>query len=299
MKHMAGYLPIVTLCAAALCTAPLCTALAASAQTEVISAAPFMGRGLTVQAVVGGKPGTFLFDTGGGVSNVTPAFAAAIGCTPWGQISGYTMTGQRLDMKRCDHVAVKLGKSTFALETVGVFDGTAMMPPGAPHLDGTIALDTFAGRALLLSYTQRQITVLDDRGLGSATAGRTALPLHLVRDAEGVALSVNLPVSTPLGVAWFEMDSGNTSPWLLVGKHLASVLQLRPDDREAQPLHLTLSDGSKVAGMTRVLDLTLDGNLGTAFLSSYDVVLDLAHAKAWVKPAAAANATNCVPSAPA
>lgn len=246
---------------------------------------PFMVRGRTVQAMIGGKTGTFLFDTGGGVTNITPEFAAAIGCKPWGQISGFTMTGHRLDMKRCDAQQLDFGGERIPLQIVGVFDGSAMMPPDAPHLDGTIALDAFAGRGLLFSLANNSITLLGAKDLSKAAAGSAALPLHLVRDAEGVALSVNLPVQTPDGTAWFELDSGNTSPFLLVGEHLAVLLKLKAGTQDAQQLDAKLADSTVVAGEAKVLNLTLDGNIGTSFLQSHDVVLDLERCRAWVKHA--------------
>ena len=105
------------------------------------------------------------------------------------------------------------------------------------------------------------------------------MPLHMVRDAEGVALSVNFPVALSAGTAWFELDSGNVSPFVLVGKHLASLTNLNADARGPQLVDLHLLDGSPVQGEAKVMDLTLDGNLGTAFLRHHDIVIDLAHAR--------------------
>lgn len=246
----------------------------------------FLGRGLLVHARVRGHEGTFLFDTGGGVTNITPEFAAATGCKVWGQISGFQMGGQRLDMQRCDNSTVDLGSLHATLETVGVFDVNKFMPPNAPHLDGTIALDALAGQKLAFSYSGHTLTLLNGRQLSSLTAAHTALPLHMVRDVEGVALTVNVPVRTPDGTAWFELDSGNSSPWVLVGKHLAGPLALDATKKTPQPLTGSLCDGSPFTADVRVMDLTLDGNLGTAFLAHYDVILDLSTAHAWVVPAA-------------
>src|SRR3954462_11480201 len=57
---------------------------------------------MTARAKVQGHEGLFLFDTGGGISYISPSFAQTIGCKPWGQITGFMLTGQRLDMSRCD-----------------------------------------------------------------------------------------------------------------------------------------------------------------------------------------------------
>ena len=76
------------------------------------------------------------------------------------------------------------------------------------------------------------------------------------------------------------------SPFLLVGNHLAEDLKLKPNTRDTQTLRANLPDGSAIQGDARVLDLTLDGNLGTSFLARYDVIIDLAHARAWLIPVA-------------
>ena len=53
---------------------------------------------MTFHATVRGHEGNFMFDTGGGISYVSPAFAQTIGCKTWGQITGFTLVGQRLDI---------------------------------------------------------------------------------------------------------------------------------------------------------------------------------------------------------
>lgn len=265
-----------------------CLALAPTlhaASAPSIRLAPFMGRALIVHATMDGHPGVFMFDSGGGVSNITPAFAAQIGCKPWGQISGFQMSGKRLDMQRCDHVSVQVGPHRTRRETIGVFDMDKYLPTGSSErVDGTLGLDIFDGQVLRFSYTDRSLTVLDKAAVDALSAQGGAMPIHVVRDAEGLALTVNLPVRTQSGMAWFELDSGNTSPFLLVGKHLAGAFQLKDDPRSKQTLKAALADGQAVEGSAKVLDLTLDGNLGTSFLSHYDVTLDLAGQRAWVVP---------------
>ena len=247
---------------------------------------------LTIRATVAGHEGVFLFDSGGGVSSITPEFAAVIGCHPWGQITGFRMTGQRVDMQRCDGIAFTFAGSSFPAGTVGVLDLSKYLPSGLGHIDGTIALDVFANRAFTFSYAGHFIHFHDARELEQRTKTLHAMPLRVVRDAQGLALSVDFPVLTPDGTAWFEMDSGNTSSFVIVGKHLAPLFRLSPDKKEPQKVNLTLADGTRFEGGVRVLDLVLDGNLGTSFLSRYDVTLDLAHQTGWVTPYAPARRTD-------
>ena len=249
-----------------------------------------MGRALIVHATIGGQPGVFMFDSGGGVSFITPTFAAQIGCKPWGQISGFQMSGKRLDMQRCDNVSVRIGPYRTRRETVGVFDMDKFLPTGSTErVDGTLGLDIFDGKVVRFSYADRTLTVLDKAATDALSKHGGAMPIHVVRDAEGLALAVNLPVHTESGTAWFEMDSGNTSPFLLVGKHLAGTFKLQDDPKSKQTLKAALAGGQLIEGSAKVLDLTLDGNLGTTFLSRYDVTLDLADHRAWVVPGKGAN----------
>jgi hypothetical protein len=114
----------------------------AQASTNVVLE-PIVGGLLKVHASVGGHDGTFLFDSGSGVSSLSPEFAVAIGCRPWGQITGFRMTGQRLDMQRCDNITVSIAGRSFPASTVGVFDISKYLPSDVGHIDGTIALDLF------------------------------------------------------------------------------------------------------------------------------------------------------------
>jgi len=213
---------------------------------------------------------------------VPPDFAAKIGCKPWGQITGFTMMARRIDGVRCDNVKLSLADEQFPLETVGVMDINKFMPPGTEHLDGTIALNVFDDRAFAFSYHDRTLTLLNSKALARQTSKKKPVPLHIVRDGEGLALAVNLPVHTADGTTWFEVDSGNTTPFTLVGKHLAKLFDLDASHTRPQPMKLTLLDGSRYAGPGAVHDLIMDGNLGTRFLSRYDLIIDLKSRRAWL-----------------
>ncbi len=244
---------------------------------------------LTVRASVAGHEGTFLFDTGGGVSYITPEFAAKTGCKPWGQSSGFRMTGERLDMQHCDGLSVRLGGYESAPVTLGVFDLAKVTPPSMRGIDGALALDLFASHQISFSYSRHLLRVLTPSQLARSTARQPPMPVHLVRDAEGLALTVDVPIPTAEGTAWFELDSGNNSSLVLVGKHLAGLFHLNPEGKSPEPVTLHLANGVSYTGPARVLNLILDGNLGTSFLAQNDVIFDLANAKAWVTPAAKAG----------
>jgi hypothetical protein len=239
---------------------------------------------MTLRAKVRGHEGTFIFDTGGGVSYLSPSFAQTIGCKPWGQLSGFVLTGQRLDMQRCDDVTFDIDRQQFNAPIAGVFDLMKYMPPNVPRIDGSIGLDIFAGRAITLNLADRTLTVESQSSLKSKTRRAREISIRLVREVEGVALAVVVGVITPEGTAWMEIDSGNGGA-NVIAKHIAPLLNLKTGMKEPQPANFKLVGGIPVTGDARVNEtLVMDGNIGTRFLVNWDLTLDLAKGRAWLSP---------------
>ena len=251
-------------------------------QSDTIALEPALHGLLKMHATVSGHKGTFLFDSGSGVSSISPEFAAKLGCRPWGQITGFRMTGERLDMELCEHLNFGIAGRLFSPFAVGVFDVSKFLPTEVGHVDGTIALDLFANEAFTLSYSAHYLKLLD-RATVSRQSSETRMPVRLVRTAEGLALTVDIPVKTTAGTAWFEVDSGNTSPFVIVNDSLAALFDL-PSDAKHSPIKLSLGDGASYEGKARVLHLILDGNLGAGFLVTHDITIDIPHAVAWIDP---------------
>jgi hypothetical protein len=158
------------------------------------------------------------------------------------------------------------------------------MPPNVPRIDGSIALDVFADRAVTLSLADRTLTVESQASLKDRMKHGREISIRLVREAEGVSLAVVVGVVTPEGTAWMEIDCGNGGT-NVVGKHLAALLNLKPDTKGPQPAKFMLVGGIPVTGDARVNEtLIMDGNIGTRFLIDWNLTLDLAHGRAWLAP---------------
>jgi hypothetical protein len=156
------------------------------------------------------------------------------------------------------------------------------MPKDAPRIDGSIGLDVFAGQAITLSLSQKKLIVESQKTLSERMKGGKEVPIRLVREAEGLALSVVVAVPTSKGTAWMELDSGNGGA-NVIGKHLASIMNLDPEKKEPQSAAFQIAGGIPVDGMARVNPtLTMDGNIGTRFLIDWDLTLDLAKGRAWL-----------------
>ncbi|MEO7216976.1 MAG: retropepsin-like aspartic protease, partial [Gemmatimonadaceae bacterium] len=217
----------LSLAITAICT----TSVAAQsvAPVAVIRFEPYQGNPdlPTVHASVNGHDGVFAFDSGEGVSMITPDFAHAIGCKPWGQVTGFQMNGGRIDAPRCDDVAFEAAGQRFAVPSVIVFDFMKKFKPDQPRLQGSLGFDLFAGRAITLQLSGQQIVIESAASLAARIAKGTEVPIRIVRDAQGLALTVDVGVPTPEGMAWMELDSGGGES-IIIGKHIAPLFKLDP-----------------------------------------------------------------------
>ncbi|GAB3781502.1 aspartyl protease family protein [Dyella agri] len=266
------------------------TASASASPPVTIKLEPYLGSALAMHAEVNGHPGLFLFDTGGGVTIIGPDVAKAIGCTPWGRITGFRMTGERLDFQRCDNLVFNVAGIPMKASEAGVFDIMGLVPKDAPHLDGSLGLDLFAGRSITLDASGRTLTIESAESLQARVRHAREVPIRLVRDAEGVALTVDVAVPTPKGTAWMELDSGNAGGAYIIAKYLAPMFGLDPGKSGPQPVRFDVAGGIPVEGKALAMDLIKDGNLGAPFFKQWALTVDLASGRAWLSHAAPGNA---------
>lgn len=243
---------------------------------------PYLGQQTTIKASINGVEGTFLFDTGEGLSSISPSFADKIGCKPWGQVSGFRMSGERLDTPHCDNLRLTAGAMQTELPAVAIIDLMKFIGTAVPVVDGAIGLDAVAGKKITI-IPRKELILETDSSLAKRVQHGKELPVRLVRDVEGLALSVDGAVSTSSGTAWMELDTGNGGS-LVIGNHIAPLLGLAADLSKPTPAKFELANGITVEGNARTRSLIMDGNIGAQFLNRWELSLDLAYGRAWLTP---------------
>jgi hypothetical protein len=246
---------------------------------------PYLGVLWSFQADVDGKPRRFLLDTAGGITVISQPFAQSIGCAPWGRVTGFRMRGDRVDLPRCDDVALKAAGAPLHVPTAGVIDFSTLLPKDAPPLDGSVALDAFSGRAVTLDLTGRRLIVETPDSLEVRARQGVEVPVRFSRDATGLALTPFVAAPTAKGQIWLELDCGSTGA-LVIGKHVADLLGLDPAIQKGQSVEMALVGGPRISGKVLVEDMILDGNIGVPALERWVVTLDLANERAWIAPSA-------------
>ncbi len=262
---------------------------AARTRPTVIPLGMYLGVLPSLEVRFAGGEHTMLLDTGGGLTVVTPATAAALGCHPWGRLTGFRMRGDRVDMRRCDRVTLRVEGRVVRVPEAGVWDFGKALPRNAPPLAGSIALDAFAHRAVTLDLAKRRF-IIETRSSLAARLRRehaVAVPMRFEREVNGASLVPLLGIDTRKGRVWMEIDSGSDGV-VIANRPLAHALGLEPQDSRPQQLTASIGGGLRLRAPARLMNLIIDGDIGEPVLRRWVITVDLAHGRLWLAPAAGA-----------
>jgi hypothetical protein len=278
-------LAILTLCAAAAaCTGnrpspdPGRPPGSSASSPTVLPLQPFFGNLKTVDVKVGGETLPFLFDTGGGITIITPDVAKKAGCEPFGRLSGFRYNAERVDAQRCGPIEISLG-SLALREEAAVFDLSSMLG-GPKPLGGILSLDVLQGRAFTLDIAGGRLVLETPRSLAERVRGLSPLTIRPGRQAGGASLDLMLAVRTPQGPIWLEIDSGSAGPVLLSPHALRQLGATLPPDAP-QKLRLDVLGLGPVEVIAVEKDIIYDGLLNSELLSRMVLTVDLGTMKAW------------------
>ncbi len=281
---------LLTLLSAAplFCAAAPLRGLEAHGAPASIRLEPFLDDHWAFRARIKGHEELFVMDTGGGLTAISPGAAAEIGCEPWGQLTGFRMRGDRLDLKRCDNVDIDAGGILLHLPVAGIWDFSKMLPKDAAPIAGNVGLDAFAGRVVTLDIVNRQLVIETPRSLKARIAAAREVPVQFIKEAEGYSTTIAAALDTAKGRIWMHLDSGDDVP-ITIGSHVAAAVGLDPEKKAAQPFDASLAGGVALRGSARVKDIIFDGNIGAPIISGWIMTIDLAHQRLWIAPAGKKN----------
>lgn len=235
-----------------------------------------------VHVTVKGKPGDFLFDTGGGNTLLTDAFAKGTDCKFWGRTTGYNMFGHRKDGPHCDNVSIVADGVALTPVSIGTIDLGEQFP-GDKAPDGLLSLDAFDGKAFTIDQKSATLTIETAKSLAERTKAMRELPLRVSRECSARCLSVFLGVPVSEGMTWLILDSG-AGGVSLISKDYAQLFGLDPSKKEQQ-LKFEAAPGVAIDSPVVVTDMIMDGNLGQPFMSQYVITVDLVQGRLWLRKA--------------
>ena len=232
----------------------------------------------TLSVTIGNETIPFLLDTGGGFTVLTPEVARVAGCVPFGRVTGFRSSGERLDLRRCGPVSIRLGPLTVRAEAA-ILDLMALLK-GAPPIGGVVSLQTFQEGAFTLDLAANRLVVETRRSLAQRITKMPQVSIRTSRQAGGAALDVFLAIDTPNGSIWLELDSGNAGP-VLLSPHALTQLGLSLSGEQPRQVTLNVRGLGPTKLEVAVKDLIYDGLLNAAFLESVVLTVDLPSGRAW------------------
>jgi hypothetical protein len=258
-----------------------------SSDARTIALAPYGPAPMrTVKVTVAGATYDFLFDTGGGVTVVSPEIAAKLGCVAQGRTRGHRMFGEYLESPICRDVPLSVeGHATRAEVAVMELKPYGAMPVAPVH--GVISLHTFAGRALTLDLANARLVVESPASLRRRVRALTPLRARLATGMNGGHLTAFVAVPAGDAELWMLWDSGNHAT-TFVAPFSAAALGLADTtpDRARAVAALTLAPGLAVRTTVQSKRIVRDGVLGAALLARAVWTVDLADGRMWVGPVA-------------
>jgi len=238
---------------------------------------PYVGRLVTVSAVVRGDTLPFLLDTGGGETLITPAIAEGLGCAPSGRTVGFRMSGERVELALCEDVTLTLNGQAFAHPDIAVFDIASLLPADWPPLGGVLSLKTFANRSVTLDLANARLIVENDASVVQRVTHMTRVRSRLASGTDGRSLTVFLRMVAPT-VGWYLLDSGN----LDVVRVRSHVVSNAGSGEEIASGFVQLEGAEPIESQWRTADIIYDGALSEAYIRQWVITLDLSKGETWV-----------------
>jgi Aspartyl protease len=251
----------------------------AGAQAVQLRLEPYANTDLrTVEVTVKGHESPFIFDTGAGLTILTPEEARYAGCTPFGLGTGFRADGGRTTWSRCGPATLQIGRYEVDRE-VAEFDLLKLLGKGAPPVGGILGLASFEGRAVTIDLAHDRVTIETPRSLALRIGRMHPVNVRIARGAGGDVVPF-IEVRAKTGTLWMEVDSGNNGP-VFVAPHAQQQLGISIPPHGKRQLDLDVIGLGPVPVTAAARDVIYDGQLDPAFLRQIQLTIDIGHGRAW------------------
>jgi hypothetical protein len=249
-------------------------------EPAVILLDDYAGALQTASVEVAGRTLPFLFDTGGGVTVVTTELARQAGREPFGRISAFRMSGERVDAERCGSMILGIGGHVVEVETA-VFDLMSLLPQGWPELGGLLSLQTFRDEAITLDLGAGKLIVESDSSLDERLSLMQPMSARLGLQAGGSSVDLFVEVRAEQGSLWLELDSGNTGHVLLAPHALRQLGLEEGAEADVRTLTLEFVGLGPIEVLAREREMIYDGLLNLDTMKRLVLTADLETGRLW------------------
>jgi predicted aspartyl protease len=244
-----------------------------------------LGKAPTVSVQIGKKTYPFLFDSGMGVTMITPDIAQELGCQPFGQLAAVNAGGERVNLQRCANSTLKIDSFTKSGETA-VFNLMTFFSDKAPQIGGAVSLHTFEGQVLTMDLAKDRLWLESEESFRQRIAGMKELESRIARPGSGNIIDLFVAANTPKGKMWLLFDTGNFG-WTHISPSALEMLETNLDApnkaKTIKPILLDLVGIGPVEIPMRERNMIYDGQINYDTVARMVVTIDLRNGRVWAK----------------
>jgi hypothetical protein len=248
-----------------------------------VSLNPYVGRLVTVNALVGDDSLKLLFDTGGGETFIGSDVARRLGCEPSGRSIGFRMNGERVESKYCHDIVISIGGVSFQHENIGVWNINSVLPEDFPPLDGILSLKTFLNQPFTLDLSSKHLIFESEESLNERTKTMIKLESRIATGTDGSELTVFLHGRIK-DYGWFLFDSGNLDVFLISHYFADNIQNDSTISTSIWESEFTFKNFSTVLTQFRTKEIIYDGVLSEEFIRKWIFTFKLSTNSVWAKP---------------
>jgi len=235
---------------------------------------------------IGNRSYSFLFDTGGGETFISPAIAKALGKTVYGNTVGFRMSGEMVRYQKCDSIYLKCTSTNTTLfhPSIGVWDVMSLLPKDLPALDGVLSLKSFQDKIITLDLANNRIVLETPLSYHKQIKNKTLLQSRFANGPDGNELTVFLGITRNDRLYWLLFDSGNIGA-VLLSYNSVSEWGLKKDTIDTVKIRDSLKimlDKKQITTVAETATLIYDGALNYSVLSGSIFIINFPEKKVWM-----------------
>ena len=237
-----------------------------------------------VIVTIGSNYYSFLFDTGGGETFISPEIAKSLGKTIYGSTTGFRMSGEMIKYRKADSISLNIYRTTIFHTTIGILDIMSLLPGGFSKLDGVLSLKSFHDKILTLDLANNRIILETTSSCRKLIKNKIALQSRFANGPDGNELIIFLGIHKQNHLYWFLFDSGNLGE-MLFSHRTAYEWGLQSDtvNQWNRLGALNINIGIKqFTSEAASKDIIYDGSLNFAILSKSKFIINFSQKQVWL-----------------
>lgn len=243
----------------------------------------YVGNLKKLPVTIGDSTYTFLFDSGGGETFISPGIIRHLNKSIYGLSTGFRMHGDTIHYQKCDSITLNLDGISIFHHTTGVWDIMNVLPKELPPIDGIISLKSFQSRIITIDLNRDLIILESARSYRNKTRSMVSIPGRFANGVDGNESSIFLNIPKNNHAYWFLFDCGNLDQ-VLLSAHTALSWGIPDHETKTSSHQINFKLGDREFNPDAKTDnIIYDGVLNFDTLSQAIFLIHFPKKEIWIK----------------